>query len=94
LSFNGLVLTDSLGMGAISDRWSIPEAAVMALSAGVDIIMISDPSQVSTLLDWHEESLEVGELKEEMVLNSVEKVFSLKKVDPCQVLESIEIVIN
>ena len=94
LSFNGLVLTDSLGMGAISDRWSIPEAAVMALSAGVDIIMISDPSQVSTLLDWLEESLEVGELKEEMVLNSAEKVFALKNVDPCQFLDTIETEIN
>ena len=94
LSFNGLVLTDSLGMGAISDRWSIPEAAVMALSAGVDIIMISDPSQVSTLLDWLEESLEVGELNEEMVLNSAEKVFALKNVDPCQFLDTIETEIN
>ena len=94
LSFNGLVLTDSLGMGAISDRWSISEAAVMALSAGIDIVMIADPSQASVLLDRLEESLDVGELKEEMVLNSVEKVLALKNVDPCEVLGTIQTEIN
>ena len=94
LSFNGLVLTDSLAMGAISDRWSIPEAAVMALSAGVDIVMIADPSQASMLLDRLEGSLDVGELNDETVLNSVEKVFALKKVDPCQILGAIEAEIN
>ena len=81
-------------MGAISDRWSIPEAAVMALSAGVDIVMIADPSQASILLDRLEGSLDVGELDDETVLNSVEKVFALKKVDPCQILGAIEAEIN
>ena len=90
LGFDGLVFTDSLGMGAISARWTVQEAAVMALSAGVDIVMIADPQQAPHLLDRIEESIESGELNIETVYRSVERVFTLKNVDPCKVLETIE----
>jgi beta-N-acetylhexosaminidase len=39
-------MTDSLSMGGVTARWSLPEAAVMALAAGNDEVLLSngDPS--------------------------------------------------
>jgi beta-N-acetylhexosaminidase len=39
LQFKGLVVTDDLDMGAISSRYPIEEAAVMAIAAGADLII-------------------------------------------------------
>ena len=46
LGFGGVIITDSLSMGGIGDRWSLPDAAVMAVAAGNDLILLSngDPS--------------------------------------------------
>ena len=46
LDFGGVIMTDSLSMGGIGARWSLPEATVMALAAGNDLILLSngDPS--------------------------------------------------
>src|SRR5256712_5679678 len=46
LQFKGLVLTDDLEMHAILDHRSIDEAAVRALNAGADILLIcNDPER-------------------------------------------------
>jgi beta-N-acetylhexosaminidase len=46
LGFNGVIMTDSLSMGGIGARWSLPEAAVLALAAGNDMLLLGngDPS--------------------------------------------------
>src|SRR5260370_16525517 len=41
LGFDGVVMTDCLEMQAISDTIGIPPAAVMALAAGNDLVLIS-----------------------------------------------------
>ena len=40
--FQGLITTDALDMGAIRSRWSSGEAAVMALKAGVDVVLMPE----------------------------------------------------
>ncbi|MFI5282834.1 MAG: glycoside hydrolase family 3 N-terminal domain-containing protein [Candidatus Dormibacterales bacterium] len=42
LGFGGVIMTDSLSMGGIGNRWSLPQAAVMALSAGNDLALLSN----------------------------------------------------
>jgi beta-N-acetylhexosaminidase len=46
LGFGGVIMTDSLSMGGIGVRWSLPDAAVLAVAAGNDIALLSngDPS--------------------------------------------------
>ncbi len=39
IGFEGVVITDSLDMGAITKRWTPEEAAVLALKAGADIAL-------------------------------------------------------
>jgi beta-N-acetylhexosaminidase len=42
LHFNGLVVTDDLEMAAIRSRYSIEQAAVMAIAAGADLLIVND----------------------------------------------------
>jgi beta-N-acetylhexosaminidase len=48
LGFKGLVVTDDLSMGAITESRSIGEAAVMAIEAGVDMALLCCPLEQST----------------------------------------------
>ena len=41
LGFKGVVVSDDLLMGAITQRYGVDEAAVLALGAGVDVLLIS-----------------------------------------------------
>ncbi len=52
LGFGGLIVTDDLGMDAISDRYSAEDAAVMAVAAGADILVFANqPSADTSLVD-------------------------------------------
>ncbi len=39
LGFEGVVITDSLDMGAVTQRYGVEEAAVLAVNAGADILL-------------------------------------------------------
>ena len=39
LGYTGVIITDSMGMGAITDKYSPSEAAIMAIQAGADIVL-------------------------------------------------------
>ena len=39
LGFDGLIITDDLEMRGVADRWGAPEAAVLAILAGADILL-------------------------------------------------------
>lgn len=40
MGFNGVIFTDSLGMGAVATTYGTPEAAVRSLLAGADVLLI------------------------------------------------------
>jgi beta-N-acetylhexosaminidase len=42
LGFGGVIVSDSVSMGGISDRYSLPEATVLALAAGNDLVLLSN----------------------------------------------------
>jgi beta-N-acetylhexosaminidase len=42
LGFQGVIMTDSLSMGGIVARYSLPQAAVLALAAGNDLILLGN----------------------------------------------------
>jgi beta-N-acetylhexosaminidase len=45
LSFNGLIITDDLEMGAIAKHWGVAQGALAALKAGADILLICQEAQ-------------------------------------------------
>jgi beta-N-acetylhexosaminidase len=42
LKFGGLVVSDDMDMGAIADRYSLEAALVLALNAGIDMLVLSN----------------------------------------------------
>lgn len=40
LRYRGLVISDDLEMKAVADHWGVPEAAVLSLEAGADILLV------------------------------------------------------
>jgi len=42
LGFQGVIISDSVSMGGISDRYSLPEATVLALAAGNDMVLLGN----------------------------------------------------
>ena len=63
MGFQGLILADDLGMGAIRKRFGPGEAAVETFAAGADVAMFChDLSQVGPALDATSRALESGAL--------------------------------
>src|SRR5213075_2260124 len=46
LAFSGVIMSDSLSMYGIGLKWTLPQAAVMALASGNDMLLLAngDPS--------------------------------------------------
>ena len=42
LGFNGVVITDAMNMGAVTSRYGSADAAVAAVNAGADMILMPD----------------------------------------------------
>ncbi|MCW5966449.1 MAG: hypothetical protein KIT83_20600 [Bryobacterales bacterium] len=76
LGFSGLVTTDGLDMKGLTSRYPAGEAAVRALEAGADVLMIP-PDPVASL-DAIEAAVQSGRLTEERLNESVRRVLSLK----------------
>ena len=80
MNYTGVVITDDLGMNAISNEYSIEEASVMAFNAGCDIILCSQSIEkgkraYNALLDGYNQ----GEISEERLNESVYRILKLKE---------------
>jgi beta-N-acetylhexosaminidase len=90
LGFSGVVMTDSLSAGALSDiGYSVPQAAVAALVAGADMVLFSaEASQVAGLSDATigaiVAAVQGGQLTTESLVNADGRILSLKHVNLCQ----------
>jgi len=84
LGFDGIVITDALGMGAISNEWPAPEASRLALVAGADMVIVNAPGEVVPVLDHLVASLADGSLSRSVVDDSLVRILDHKGVDPCE----------
>ena len=79
LGYNGVVITDGLYMGGISQRWSLAQAAVLAINAGNDLIegpyTVSQVAEVTAAL---KQALSDGQLTIERVNQSVQRILLMK----------------
>lgn len=76
LGFNGLIVTDALVMGAIANRYGADEAAVMAVEAGADIILM--PVNPETAIQAICDAVKTGRISQERILSSVERIWQAK----------------
>ncbi|CAN5225525.1 glycoside hydrolase family 3 N-terminal domain-containing protein [soil metagenome] len=64
MGFEGVAMTDSVGMGAVNLLWSFPEAAVLSVSAGADAVLTTDGSQARAMREALVEAVRSGDLPE------------------------------
>ena len=79
LGYDGVVLTDALYMGGISDRWSEPQAAVLAIKAGNDMILSPMGStRTAAVIYALKQALQNGQLSITRVNEAVARIIALK----------------
>ena len=76
LGYDGVVVTDSLEMGAIAGQYTSAESAVLAISAGVDIVLM--PLDYTEAFEGILQAVRDGELTEERIDQSVLRILTLK----------------
>ena len=77
--YDGVVITDALYMGGISDRWSEPEAAVIAIQAGNDMILSPMGSaRTAAVIEALRQALQDGRLSMARINEAVTRIIALK----------------
>ena len=85
LGFRGLVVTDSLSMGAISgDGLSVPQAAVAALEAGADLVLFTSNGDAPPTVGAIGAAVTSGALPLVRLQEAVGRVLAVKQIDLCQ----------
>ena len=77
LGYNGVIITDSMEMGAIVDNYEADEAAIRAIKAGADIILL--PQEYTKAFEGLKEAVLSGEISEERINESVYRILTLKQ---------------
>lgn len=77
--FNKIVITDDMEMKAIADKYTIEEAAIMALSAGSDMLLYRFMDDAKKALTAIREAVKKKTLKREDVLEKLQRVEKCKK---------------
>lgn len=77
LKFEGVVITDSFEMESIADNYSVDDAVVMSVKAGMDMIL--QPKDMASAVNSIEQAVADGELSEDRIDESVRRILTLKE---------------
>ena len=76
LGYKGIVMTDAMNMKAITDNYDSGEAAVKAIQAGVDLIVM--PDNYKAAYKAIKDAVESGKIKESRIDKSVRRIIYAK----------------
>jgi beta-N-acetylhexosaminidase len=76
MGFQGVIITDAFNMKAITERYGDKEAAYLAVTAGVDMILM--PQDMANTFDYILKKVEQGEIAEARIDESVKRILALK----------------
>ena len=80
MGFDGVVCTDDLTMGAISNTYGMGEAAVMAVEAGCDLLLVChEADNLTAARDALLSAVDAGRISMERLDESVYRILSLKQ---------------
>ena len=79
LGFNGIVITDAMPMKAVTDYYTSDEAAVKALQAGADMILM--PEDFEAAYQGVLDAVNNGTLSEERINESLQRIYRVKYSD-------------
>ncbi len=76
LGFQGVIITDALDMGAITEYYTSEQAAVMAIDAGADMLLM--PEDFNAAYDALLTAVQEGTISEERIDASLDRIYRLK----------------
>ncbi len=79
LNFEGVIITDALNMSAVSEYYSSDEAAVLALRAGCDMLLM--PEDFETAYNGVLQAVQDGTISEERINDSLRRIYRIKYAD-------------
>ena len=79
LDFQGVIITDALNMGAITEYYTTEEAAVQAIIAGADMLLM--PDDFYAAYDAVLAAVQDGTISEERINESLERIYRVKFKD-------------
>lgn len=82
MGFEGVAMTDSVGMGAINQTWDFPEAAVLAVGAGADAVLATYGEHALRMRDALVAAVQSGALPEDRLSEAAARVTALGGGDP------------
>ncbi|KLV03699.1 glycosyl hydrolase family 3 [Photobacterium aquae] len=105
LGFDGIIISDSMNMGAIQHHYDAVDAAVQALAAGVTMIMLSEEHYDHSLAYFDKQvamiqgvvaAVEQGRLDESVIDEAVKRVvrFKYDKLEPQIRYQDVDLVQN
>lgn len=82
LGYEGIIITDSMSMSAISGYYSADDAAIRALKAGCDMILM--PENFETAYNGVLQAVKEGIISEERINDSLRRIYRIKYADKIQ----------
>ena len=80
LGFDGVVVTDDLTMGAVTQSYGLGEAAVLAVEAGCDLLLVChEEGSVEEAYTALLEAVDSGRLSQDRLDQSVRRILTLKQ---------------
>ena len=79
LNFKGVIITDAMNMKAISDYYEADEAAIRALKAGCDMILM--PDDFEKAYNGVLQAVQDGTISEERINDSLRRIYRIKYAD-------------
>lgn len=79
LNFKGVIISDTLWMGGISNTYNLSQAAVLAVKAGTDLVLgPRGRAEAQTMLFGLKQAVQNGTLSESQIDASVTRILTLK----------------
>ncbi len=87
LNWNGIIMSDDMQMGAVTEHYGFEKGIELALNAGVDILLLSnnsatvdyDPELGAKTFKVIKQLVDTGKVSKERIEESYERVINLKK---------------
>jgi beta-N-acetylhexosaminidase len=81
LSYNGVIISDDMQMGAIRENYSLKDAITLSLNAGVDMLIFSnqfgDEIDLQDIVDIVKKQIKAKKIKKSTIEQSYKRVSTL-----------------
>ena len=86
MKYDGILITDAMNMAGVSENFGQVEASIMAIQAGIDILLmpcqlynLEELNDLDTIIDGIEQAVAEGKITEDRLNESCQRILSLKE---------------